>query len=341
MSSYYPAANGTRGLAVIIVLVTHGLVMFFNKSQIYLSGTGKIGVWLFFVLSAFLLTTKFIDSGLTKDSFIKYLAGRFFRIIPIFIISALFYYFVGYYDSSVLLDIISMRKGFAHLWTIPVEFKFYFMLPIFFLIFRFAHDKFGLFGVCVFTLFSITTLQLFFPYWLVAENDISTSWYIPCFMFGILASFTIKDEKGIISGTKLKHLAPLSILAILLTIPAIQNLIFGVGIKTPLGNKFIYISFFWAVFISFTFTTPSLINSLLSSRPMTFIGKNSFSTYLFHWYILTEISEKNPGSFVWMAASIIISITVGYAVFLTIENPIEKARHYLINGFMKNGEAAS
>ncbi|MGP2884512.1 acyltransferase family protein [Serratia marcescens] len=338
MSSYFPAANGTRGLAVIIVLITHGIVMFFNKTQPLLAGTGKIGVWLFFVLSAFLLTTKFIDSGLTKDSFFKYLASRFFRIIPIFIISAIFYYLAGYYDSEALFNIVTMQDGFAHLWTIPVEFKFYFILPILFLVFNFTNDKFGLIGVITITLLLIISLQFVFPYWGVKENSIVTSWYIPCFAFGVLASFVIKKEKCFIPRTMLILLGLTPLLAIAITIPAIQHFIFGSQIKTPLGDKYIYIGFLWAVFICITFNTQSIISEFLSSKMMSFLGRNSFSIYLFHWYVLTEISNIKPESITWMLTSIGISIAAGYAIYLIIENPIEKFRHSIINGITKKSE---
>ncbi len=339
MSSYFPAANGTRGFAVIIVLITHGFVMFFNKTQPFLSGTGKIGVWLFFVLSAFLLTAKFIDSGLTKDTLFKYLVSRFFRIIPIFIISAIFYYLAGYYDSETLFNVVTLRDGFAHLWTIPVEFKFYFMLPLFFLAFKLTHDKFGLIGIIVIAFLLVVVLQLFFPYWEVTENSITTSWYIPCFVFGVLASFIIKKENRSIPRTTIVFLGLTPLIAIVITIPAIQDFLLGTRIKSPLGDKYIYISFFWAVFICITFNTQSIISTFLSSRTMSFLGKSSFSIYLFHWYVLTEISNKKPESTIWMLASIVISIAVGYVIFLMIESPIEKFRHSIING-IKKGEAA-
>ncbi|EPH2696969.1 TPA: acyltransferase [Klebsiella aerogenes] len=126
-----PSANGIRGLAVIIVLIAHALTMFIPGTRSYLAGTGKIGVWLFFVLSAFLLTNKFSNSGLNLSSLSNYLISRTFRIIPIFIIASTFYYFMGYYDVKTLYNIISMQSGYGHLWTIPVEFKFYFVLPFF------------------------------------------------------------------------------------------------------------------------------------------------------------------------------------------------------------------
>lgn len=53
-ASWLPAAEGIRGVACLLVLVAHAVTMFFPRSVPYLSGSGKIGVWPFFVLSAYL-----------------------------------------------------------------------------------------------------------------------------------------------------------------------------------------------------------------------------------------------------------------------------------------------
>lgn len=53
-SMRFEGADGIRGLACLIVLCTHAVAMFFNSTYMALAGMGKVGVWLFFVLSAFL-----------------------------------------------------------------------------------------------------------------------------------------------------------------------------------------------------------------------------------------------------------------------------------------------
>lgn len=81
---HYAGADGVRGLACLIVLCVHAAMMFFTNSSSGLAGTGKIGVWLFFVLSAFLLTSKFAAVGFSFYSIATYALGRVVRIIPLF-----------------------------------------------------------------------------------------------------------------------------------------------------------------------------------------------------------------------------------------------------------------
>lgn len=78
MQGRYEGADGIRGLACLIVICVHGSAFFFPDTGHYLAGTGKIGVWLFFVLSAFLLTSKFIRSGFAARLVVGYAVGRFF-----------------------------------------------------------------------------------------------------------------------------------------------------------------------------------------------------------------------------------------------------------------------
>lgn len=63
----YPAADGIRGLACLLVLCTHLPGFFLPDYGKYVTGTGKYGVWLFFVLSAFLLTSRLKPRGLARE----------------------------------------------------------------------------------------------------------------------------------------------------------------------------------------------------------------------------------------------------------------------------------
>ena len=89
-----PAAAGIRGFACLWVMVIHNFGFFvFPPGSV--DGCGKIGVWLFFVLSAYLLTYKLVASGTSMPVLAAYAWGRFWRIIPAFVVAVLFYRFAG------------------------------------------------------------------------------------------------------------------------------------------------------------------------------------------------------------------------------------------------------
>src|SRR5206468_4060067 len=82
------ALDGVRGLAVLLVFFSHcsnkGVSLISNWD---FSGIGKSGVWLFFLLSSFLLTYPFIAKG--KQAFATASLGQYFwrralRVYPLY-----------------------------------------------------------------------------------------------------------------------------------------------------------------------------------------------------------------------------------------------------------------
>ena len=161
------AADGLRGFACLIVLVVHTVALTFPFAMQYLHGCAKIGVWLFFVLSAFLLTYQLEHRGFRFGSLIDYSAGRFLRIIPAFTIVVLLYSFFGTANLDKWDDVKSallLQTGYAHLWTIPVEFKAYAVIPIFAAAFLALRSRIGATGVVIGLLLAVMIYQWFFPY---------------------------------------------------------------------------------------------------------------------------------------------------------------------------------
>ena len=97
------ALDGMRGLAALIVILSHtsnSSMFFFPYLNAY--GTGKSGVFLFFLLSSFLLSRALIKKGKSAFSFTAmsaYAERRFFRIYPLYIPYLLLAFF-----STILLS---------------------------------------------------------------------------------------------------------------------------------------------------------------------------------------------------------------------------------------------
>jgi len=325
----FPAADGVRGVAVLIVLMAHALVMFIPATRPYLSGTGKIGVWLFFVLSAFLLTNKFLKTGLNKHSLMEYVFGRTVRILPLFLIAASFYYSLGYYDFGTLLKVVSFQEGFAHLWTIPVEFKFYFLLPLLILIFNKVIKHFGITSLLIITGVLIISARYFYPEINIPGNSIETRWYISSFLVGIFTSYFLARFN--LTSRKLGIPIAFCILGILIAIPSFSNMTLNFVVLDNLPTSYMTLSLLWAVFIYLSIHDSGFTSKILSSQIMRMIGSHSFSTYLFHWFIFSELAKRYSDSFGWMFISIISSLIFGAIISTLIEKRIEKLRHGIQN----------
>lgn len=81
---YMPEMDGLRALACLIVLCIHATSgnSSFQELGVSLRGTARIGVWLFFVLSAQLLTLRLLAAPLTPSAVMHYGIGRLLRIYP-------------------------------------------------------------------------------------------------------------------------------------------------------------------------------------------------------------------------------------------------------------------
>src|ERR1700712_3415280 len=83
-----PALDGLRGLAVLLVLLDHASdaeLRLFPAAD--MNRAGKYGVYLFFVLSAFLLTHLLLlrPAELTRArTWVNYAVRRFLRIFPLY-----------------------------------------------------------------------------------------------------------------------------------------------------------------------------------------------------------------------------------------------------------------
>jgi len=120
----YAALDGFRGLAALLVLLEHSVGMF--------KFTGALGVWMFFVLSGFLLTKPFVvrpTSSIQTAYLSDFMVRRFKRIIPMYFFMVTFLFLLrGNYELA--LRHYLFVQGDGHYWTILQEIYFYLLLPI-------------------------------------------------------------------------------------------------------------------------------------------------------------------------------------------------------------------
>ncbi|WP_434626181.1 acyltransferase [Pseudomonas sp. Z1-29] len=326
----YAGADGIRGFACIIVLCVHAAAMFFSSTYMPLAGTGKIGVWLFFVLSAFLLTSKFERTGFSFYAILVYGLGRVLRIMPLFAIVVCLYYFLGTANIVTGTDAknaILLTQGFAHLWTIPVEFKFYVVLPVV----AFGLVRAKAFGGHAATLslavILIALQQGFWPYWATTENSISTRWYLSSFTLGCYFAVSFEYYRESVKPALADFVGVAVICLMVLSSPFMRNVLFDMPMDKWLQNKFVYLSLFWGLFIVALADGKGVIGAILQSAIMNKLGAWSFSIYLVHWYFYVTLSSAHPDSFGWMLVGVGLAVVFGALLHYVVEAPIERMRH--------------
>jgi peptidoglycan/LPS O-acetylase OafA/YrhL len=166
----YPEIDGLRGYLAFFVFLHHSYIWHqYLRTKIWedpksalFTHFGQTSVVLFFIITAFLFLTKLLEHKSDFD-WSAYLKARFFRLFPMYFCVVLFIFaMVGYYSDFKQLDSVLgllksslswlfftvdgaqdingfhstflMNSGVS--WTLPYEWMFYFLLPVFALLLR-------------------------------------------------------------------------------------------------------------------------------------------------------------------------------------------------------------
>ncbi len=136
--------DGVRALAIALVMAVHYHALL---------GGGWIGVWLFFVLSGFLITRILVDAKTNADTFGSYLktflVRRALRIFPLFMLFMLIgevlwqltslpqtwpiarpWLFTYTLNFGHMLDLVPISDVYSHFWSLAVEEQFYLLWPV-------------------------------------------------------------------------------------------------------------------------------------------------------------------------------------------------------------------
>ena len=114
---FFAPLNGLRGIAVLYVVISHlgngGLFLL----PIPHDAIGKVGVWIFFALSAFLLTTHLcrdLDATSSRvSSLLQYIVHRVFRIYPLYIFVLIGHMIIGDISKVDLLKRLLLIQGWG------------------------------------------------------------------------------------------------------------------------------------------------------------------------------------------------------------------------------------
>lgn len=345
---YRAEIDGLRAIAVISVIIYH-------LNENWLPG-GFLGVDIFFVISGFLITGIIINEMKeNRFSFKDFYTRRIKRIYPAFITvmaivsffaSALFIYndfnqlrktieLAAVFSSNFYLgfkqgyfDLNATENPVLHIWSLAVEEQYYLIFPLFLL---FSYKK----SRNLKSIFKLTTI-LFIVFLLTSfipnsfYKDVlhqPNTYYLSNLRFpelligSLLAIYSI--NKSIKQSISQKTVAALSFILLLTCLYFYhKNLIFIPGLSLVLPCLL-------AALVIYTTTQESIVKKLLSTKPMVFIGKISYSLYLYHWifisfaYYITGTKQIDN-----QIVSLVIVLTILFSIlsYYFIEQPIRKSK---------------
>lgn len=320
--THLKSLDGLRGLSFLMILLTH----ISNKyEQIGFRGLGRVAVWLFLVLSAFLLTNYFISRPeKTKQimEWLNYGFRRIVRIVPLYFLILIIYCLFNYIitDANSILQHLFLQKGNGHFWTIPIEMKYYLVIPfvVFLLVATRRNPLLTLLGFITFTVIH----QLYIPASTTEDNSIKLISYLPVFIAGSVASVFHNYLNSKILGKTIRitfDVISLSILLfIFLTTPSIWSVIVKPIPSNYFYRDFVYFGCALAALIVLILHGEGYIRRIFESPILTFYGNISYSAYLIHPLILNALYKSMPRSMFVPSALLMVFCTTITSIFLYI-----------------------
>ncbi|MDB5524267.1 MAG: hypothetical protein JWM58_2030 [Rhizobium sp.] len=307
--------DGLRGIAASAVVYAH-IEFFYPTINPWIKlNTGDVAVAIFFSLSGFLMALLY---GERRFDAADYLVHRFARIYPVYLVSVLFVAaLTAIYGNGYVYPIEGMEQLLRHVlligstgvfWSIPPEIQFYLF---FLLIWLWLLDprRYQLVAVATAT-FLVVDAFFGFP----GPGILLTS-KLPYFLFGALAGRLFALQKTHPDGTG----TGIAVLGLLVFFMLAQ------GVFPPKTS-------FWGLTSALTATmivyfaacNNRLSAAVLGCKPLTFIGRISFSLYLFHLPVIFLGMKAFDGVMpleAALAVSIVIAYIVAWMCYTLIEDP--------------------
>ena len=291
---YFPQIDTLRFIAVVLVIINHWLPNHWvNHFQL-----GRLGVDLFFVISGFLITKilfQLKDSSSTLRQKLKtFFIRRILRVFPLyyFVVILTTFFNRGIFSEALpwnllygsnffILSIDTWPGVMSHFWTLSVEEHFYLFWPFIILI---PNKKWIVYAISFTALLGLLSRYYFFIFdFPFLYTYIFTSSCFDAFAIGGILAFLCCYKPNYLFHKILdnKFIFAICLLGLLFSIYSLNFQ----GYNHNIWN-FVFFRFFSAcVFFIVIGLAIDSKSSILNNPHFVFLGKLSYSMYLFHNFI--------------------------------------------------------
>jgi len=296
--NYRADIDGLRAVAVLAVIASHLPEKFLPS--------GFLGVDVFFAISGFVVTASLMSQRHTRlpQLYIGFLARRVKRLLPAlalcvavtgFVVLAtdpfprhstqtglaalfgfanivLFFFELDYFSPSAVFN------AFTHTWSLGVEEQFYVVFPMFAWLFYFRMRTTSFKALAIATILGGLVSVAMFA-WLYGDHQAAAFFLMPARIWelgiGALVFLGSRRMRSVRLQNNLRRLAPLSLTALVACFftpeeHAMPATLVAVGLTGLLLAG----------------TDHSLAARVLTLKPVVYIGRISYSLYLWHWPII-------------------------------------------------------
>ena len=356
-SKYLPSIDSLRALAVLAVIIYHVDVN-------YLPG-GFLGVDLFFVLSGYLISSLIIKEYKKTGSVNLYnfyirrarrlLPAVYFMITVGLVVMVLFNEVLlrkshldaifGYIYSSNwwyifhkldYFDSFGAQSPFKHLWSLAIEEQFYMIFPLLFLLVnRKKKSKDGTYKLnknFLYVVLGLIIVSLIAHIILFDINNISRIYFGTdtrafSLLVGVVGAILYPIER-LHAKVTLQQNMMYSVVSLVSIATLITVMIYTSEYNTWLyRGGFLLVAVLGLIVIISSGKQHTLMSRLLSFKPVVFIGKISYSLYLWHFLVLvltTPVSEIGNPNIYFVILRVILTFVVAIVSYVFVETPIRK-----------------
>ena len=326
MPKLIPSLNGLRALSILFVLIAHVQIMNFHLPN---GPGGQVGVNIFFVISGFLITYLLLKEEAANGfiSLKSFFIRRSLRIFPVFYFLLLVYFIlqlagVLHIGMSSWVSSLTYTKYFfakgqddwetGHVWSLCVEEHFYLLWPFIFTRFKPYRHVFAIAVVAIIPLVRLLTSVDIMHLFTRAD----------ALMWGCLFALYHQQALRLITNNKWLAIMPFAGLLFCLASKKVIP-----GSHTLWGEHFI-LAFFGSfglvtnvciglvILVSITYKN-NLYFAFLNSRPMDYLGRLSYSIYL--WQQL--FFSKSIGIFAQFPFNLLCLLLASICSYYFIEKP--------------------
>lgn len=305
--AYRRDIDGLRALAVLAVTI-------FHFGQHYLPG-GFLGVDIFFVISGFLITSALHRSiSSATFSFRDFYMRRIRRILPAFFVmllvglglawatfepdalgttsqdgfaSAFFFANIHFAQGSGYFDLWSEERLFLHIWSLSIEEQYYFVFPILLL---FLARVGRLWNHLFYILIALLLFLLSSALWFRPEQLGWDVYYLPHLRFAELlvgSLLAVAVERKLLGGGILATPLWRTTLSALALFVLIACMYYGEYFVAPwFPGVLALVPCVATAMLLYSNDSDTWVSRLFSLPIFVWVGKISYSLYLWHWLVL-------------------------------------------------------
>ena len=329
-----PSLDGIRGIAILLVLLSHADMTASMPTIEWMARLGDFGVKVFFVLSGFLITTLLVNEHrrFGRIAIGRFVIRRAFRIFPaayVFILCILAAAALGWvtlqpWDALHALtytmnDAASPGWWLGHLWSLSIEEQFYLVWP---LVLWLSRPRRGAY-VMMATLAVVPAIRAAVIVWLPGiEEGIERGFISAVDGFaagGLLAIVRHRLERHgaymrLLQAPWMMALVPV---ALILNMFEHHPLVFYVVLQ-PL----IYLMLAFCLHRS-QIAPDNAVGKVLNWRPLAWLGSISYSLYLWQQPFL---APSGGGVLHSLPIAVLLSVLFAWTSFQLVERPFLRLR---------------